>query len=139
MRPSLEGRTRAPYAAAAASAIALASSGVLAPAAGAAPGCTITGSNGPNVIVGTPGSDFICAYGGNDVIRGLGGNDRILGGGGADRVYGGGGDDRILGGPHGPSILLPSPISIMQRRICRSTTKQRLVSGQIQPQAIPLL
>ncbi len=45
--------------------------------AGGGPGCTITGTSGPDLLQGT---------GGNDVICGLGGNDRIFAGDGNDTV-----------------------------------------------------
>ena len=61
-------------------------------------GCTIVGTNGPNVIDGTPGADVICARGGNDRIRGRGGADRIFGGPGADVTRGGSGNDVIHSG-----------------------------------------
>jgi len=72
-----------------------------------APGCTITGTGGNDVLVGTPGPDAICGLGGNDTIQGRGGddvlrggpgNDRLLGGPGNDTLSGGGGDDRLDGG-----------------------------------------
>lgn len=69
-------------------------------------GCTITGTNGPEVLEGDDGRDVICGGGGNDVITGGGGNDVIYGdqgsddirgGGGADDIYSGAGDDTVRG------------------------------------------
>jgi len=69
--------------------------------------CTITGTNGPDVLVGTDGSDVICGEagadaingrGGNDVVRAGPGNDTVRGGKGADVLRGGRGHDRLLGG-----------------------------------------
>ncbi len=60
--------------------------------------CTVTGSEGPDVLRGTSGADVICGLGGNDVIYGRGGNDVIYAGAGNDVVYGGAGNDQILGG-----------------------------------------
>ena len=58
--------------------------------------CTITGTNGPNVLRGTPGKDVICGLGGADKLYGLGGNDRLYGGTGKDLVYGGKGNDTLF-------------------------------------------
>jgi Ca2+-binding RTX toxin-like protein len=54
--------------------------------------CTITGTDGDDLLRGTPGDDVMC---------GLGGDDRIFGGAGADLIAGGDGDDRISGGAGG--------------------------------------
>jgi dipeptidyl aminopeptidase/acylaminoacyl peptidase len=59
--------------------------------------CTITGSNGSEVLDGTTGTDVICGLGGDDRIRGLEGDDDIRGGGGNDTVYGGAGADEVSG------------------------------------------
>ena len=67
-------------------------------------GCTILGTEGPDIIRGTPNRDIICGLGGNDVIRGIGGNDIIVGGTGDDTIVGGGGDDTIYGGPGDDTI-----------------------------------
>ncbi|MDO8733225.1 MAG: hypothetical protein Q7L55_11770 [Actinomycetota bacterium] len=50
-------------------------------------GCTITGTNGNDVLRGTSGNDVICARGGDDKIFGLGGNDILLGDSGADDIH----------------------------------------------------
>src|SRR2546423_6319473 len=55
---------------------------VLGGSASAEPTCTISGTDGDDVLVGTPGPDVICALGGNDLISGLGGADTLLGGDG---------------------------------------------------------
>lgn len=68
-------------------------------AGGAASGCTIVGTPGPDRLVGTPGDDVICGLGGDDVLIGRGGNDVLKGGGGNDVLRGGGGKDRLFGGP----------------------------------------
>jgi hypothetical protein len=79
--------------------------------------CTITGTDGPDLLRGTSGSDVICGLGGDDVIDGLGGddavmadagNDRVDGGDGADTLYGGEGDDRLDGG-EGRDVLSGGP------------------------------
>ena len=59
--------------------------------------CTITGTNGPEIITGTTGADVICALGGDDEIRGLGGSDIIFAGNGNDFVSSGGGNDIVFG------------------------------------------
>jgi Tol biopolymer transport system component len=61
------------------------------------PPCTISGSNGDDVLNGTPTADVICGLGGDDRLRGLEGSDEVRGGGGNDIVYGGSGKDRVLG------------------------------------------
>jgi Ca2+-binding RTX toxin-like protein len=61
-------------------------------------GCTITGTDDPDVLTGTSDRDVICGLGGNDTIRGLDGNDVIMGGAGNDRIWGGGGTDGLYGG-----------------------------------------
>lgn len=60
--------------------------------------CTITGTEGPDVIRGTSGDDVICGLGGDDRIFAGAGADVVTGGDGADRVVGGDGDDTIDGG-----------------------------------------
>ena len=62
-------------------------------------GCTITGTEGDDVLEGTKSADVICGLGGNDQLRGFGGNDVIYGGEGEDRILGGGGQDAIDAGP----------------------------------------
>jgi uncharacterized repeat protein (TIGR01451 family) len=63
-----------------------------------APGCTLTGTSGADVLVGTSGADVICGLGGNDTIKGLGRSDKLVGGAGNDKLVGGAGVDRLLGG-----------------------------------------
>ena len=62
------------------------------------PACTITGTNGPDIVSGTPGRDVICGLGGNDMIRGGNGNDVLVGGAGDDLISGGTGNDVLYGG-----------------------------------------
>ena len=62
-----------------------------------APACSLTGTDGPDVLEGTPERDFICGGAGDDVIFGLGGDDVLLGGEGDDTVNGGAGNDVIAG------------------------------------------
>jgi hypothetical protein len=61
------------------------------------PACTITGTEGPDVLRGTDGDDVICGLGGDDKIFGKGGNDLILAGAGDDTVDAGVGDDTVYG------------------------------------------
>ena len=68
------------------------------------PRCTITGTNGDDVLVGTSGKDVICGLGGNDLIQGGAGNDLIYGGAGNDKILGGDGNDSILGQGQGDFI-----------------------------------
>ena len=42
--------------------------------------CTITGTEGDDVLVGTEGADVICGLGGNDILHGHAGNDTLRGG-----------------------------------------------------------
>ena len=79
--------------------------------------CTISGTDGADVLVGTSGPDVICGLGGDDLISGLGGADTLQGGDGKDILDGGpGGDtldggadaDTIEGGP-GPDTFLAGP------------------------------
>ena len=65
--------------------------------AGAAPPCTIRGTQGNDVLTGGPGPDVICGRAGDDVLRGLGGDDVLLGGDGADVLEGGAGHDALMG------------------------------------------
>ena len=39
--------------------------------------CTISGTEGRDVLVGSPGPDVICGFGGDDLISGLGGADTL--------------------------------------------------------------
>ncbi len=48
--------------------------------------CTVTGSNGSDLLEGTAGKDVICAGGGADRIIGTEGADTVLGGLGADKI-----------------------------------------------------
>lgn len=59
--------------------------------------CTITGTNGSDVLRGTRSRDIICGLGGEDIIRGRGGNDIIRGGSARDILVGGPGHDKIFG------------------------------------------
>lgn len=68
------------------------------------PGCTITGTGGPDEIEGTPEDDVICARGGDDEISAGSGRDVILAGAGDDEVSGGRGSDRI-GAGFGDDVL----------------------------------
>lgn len=61
-------------------------------------GCSILGSEGPDVLRGTPGADVFCGLEGNDVIKGRGGDDTALGGQGRDRLVGGPGRDSLRAG-----------------------------------------
>jgi Tol biopolymer transport system component len=61
------------------------------------PPCTISGTNGNDVLNGTSTADVICGLSGEDRLRGLEGNDEVRGGGGNDIVYGGPGEDLMLG------------------------------------------
>jgi hemolysin type calcium-binding protein len=60
--------------------------------------CTITGTDGPDVLPGTAGADVICGLGGDDVLTGGRGDDVLSGGAGRDILRGGSGDDLLLGG-----------------------------------------
>lgn len=66
--------------------------------------CTITGSEGKDLLRGTAGKDVICGLGGNDTLVGLGGDDVLEGGAGKDVLRGGLGKDRLVGGP-GADVL----------------------------------
>ena len=60
--------------------------------------CTITGTDGDDVLVGTEQADVICGLGGNDILHGRAGNDTLNGGMGNDQLYGGPGADTLRGG-----------------------------------------
>jgi Ca2+-binding RTX toxin-like protein len=61
--------------------------------------CTITGTEGDDVLPGTVRSDVICGLGGDDRILGGGGNDVLYGDAGDDSLFGGNRGDRLEGGP----------------------------------------
>jgi len=61
-------------------------------------GCTITGTDGVDLVRGTGGDDVICGLGGDDEIDGRGGRDALFGDAGNDRVKGSSGDDTLYGG-----------------------------------------
>jgi hypothetical protein len=61
------------------------------------PTCTLTGTEGDDVLSGTGGADVICGLGGNDRINGRGGDDLVFGGAGDDLAKGGAGDDELFG------------------------------------------
>jgi Ca2+-binding RTX toxin-like protein len=60
---------------------------------------TMTGNDGPNVLVGADGNDTVDGGAGDDTLDGTMGNDTVLGRTGADTVAGGHGDDFVDGGP----------------------------------------
>ena len=60
--------------------VGVASAGV-APVVVGAPGCTIVGTPGSDILEGTPGEDVICGRGGDDRLVGRGGDDQLRGGG----------------------------------------------------------
>lgn len=68
------------------------------------PPCTITGTDGPDVLFGTPGDDVICGLGGDDRISSGAGNDIVLAGAGNDRVASGAGNDQLDGGDGDDSL-----------------------------------
>ena len=57
--------------------------------------CTITGTDGKDVLKGTNRRDVICGLGGPDVIRAGGGRDGVSGGAGRDTIDAGPGNDVI--------------------------------------------
>ena len=59
---------------------------------------TITGTNGPDVIVAKGGADRIVTKGGDDLICAGGGGDDIEAGGGSDFIFGNNGNDKMNGG-----------------------------------------
>ena len=59
--------------------------------------CTITGTDGPDVLTGTTGPDVICGLDGDDVIKSLSGADIIFAGNGADFISASGGNDIVFG------------------------------------------
>jgi hypothetical protein len=59
--------------------------------------CTITGTEGNDVIIGTPGDDAICLLDGNDVVRAGAGDDTVKGGPGNDVIRGEAGNDEFSG------------------------------------------
>jgi len=61
------------------------------------PTCTISGTEGDDVLSGTGGPDVICSLGGNDRINARGGDDVVFGGDGDDLVKGGPGADDLFG------------------------------------------
>jgi Ca2+-binding RTX toxin-like protein len=60
--------------------------------------CTVTGTEGDDLLTGTPGPDVICAGGGDDVVDGGGGHDVLVLGGGHDEVVAGSGVDVVRAG-----------------------------------------
>ncbi len=67
--------------------------------------CTVTGTEGDDILNGTADNDVICGLGGNDKIDGRSGDDRIYGGTGNDIIYGRAGNDIIYGGVGNDFIL----------------------------------
>jgi WD40 repeat protein len=61
-------------------------------------GCTIWGTDAPDLLVGGNGPDVICGLGDNDTLIGLAGTDTLRGGAGNDRLAGGPGSDVLVGG-----------------------------------------
>ena len=69
------------------------------------PACTITGTNGSDLLIGTAGPDVLCGLNGDDLILGGSGNDILRGGKGKDVLVGGLGTDTLDGG-QGKDICL---------------------------------
>ncbi|MFM7206930.1 MAG: beta-propeller domain-containing protein [Planctomycetaceae bacterium] len=59
---------------------------------------TISGGDGPDVILGGPGRDTLNGRGGDDDIYGNGGRDALVGSLGDDELFGGAGVDAVRGG-----------------------------------------
>jgi sugar lactone lactonase YvrE len=70
--------------------------------------CTLSGTDGSDVISATAAADAICARGGSDAVDALGGDDAVLGGTGDDTIAGGAGNDYLAGGP-GDDRLIGGP------------------------------
>jgi hypothetical protein len=70
--------------------------------------CTLSGTDGSDVISATAAADAVCARGGNDAVDALGGDDAVLGGTGDDTIAGGAGSDYLAGGP-GDDRLIGGP------------------------------
>jgi Ca2+-binding RTX toxin-like protein len=81
--------------------------GLDATASAVQPACTITGTEGDDLLGGTDFPDVICGLGGNDRLRGFGGNDILLGAAGNDTLHGGGGNDQLIGGPGTDTVIYP--------------------------------
>jgi polysaccharide biosynthesis protein PslG len=62
-------------------------------------GCTISGTDGDDVLRGTPGDDVICAGDGDDTVYAGRGTDVVYGGRGEDDLRAGRGNDAVYGGP----------------------------------------
>ena len=60
------------------------------------PACTMTGTEGDDVLNGTEEPDVICGLGGDDALYGAGGDDVLLGGPGYDSLQGSAGRDDIV-------------------------------------------
>jgi Ca2+-binding RTX toxin-like protein len=71
--------------------------------------CTVTGTEGPDLLWGTAGRDVICGLGGNDIITAKGGNDVVKGGAGADVLQGDLGKDALFGGPGNDRLYARDP------------------------------
>jgi hypothetical protein len=68
-------------------------------------GCTITGTEGTDVLRGTSGDDVICALGGDDIVSAGDGDDVVFGDRGRDRVQGGAGEDTLYGADDGDVLV----------------------------------
>ena len=93
--------------------LALPSAALAAPVVTFGPGgdrvvCTITGTDGDDVLVGTEGADVICGLGGDDILVGGQGPDVLHGGGGHDRLYGQADGDTLIGS-RGADLLYGGP------------------------------
>ena len=66
--------------------------------------CTITGTDGDDILTGTEARDVICGLSGADVISAAGGDDLVVGGPDIDQIDGGRGNDQLFGGLSDDSI-----------------------------------
>lgn len=78
---------------------------LMAGAAFAGLGSSITGTNDDDRLQGTPGNDRIFALAGKDFVQARGGNDFVHGGANDDRINGRFGNDTLIGGTGQDTIL----------------------------------
>ena len=87
---------------------------------------SVTGGQGPDVLLGDGGPNGLNGGAGDDTIDGRGGNDRLGGGAGSDTVLGGAGNDELAddgpgdalyGGPGDDTLWNPVGASLLVARV----------------------
>ena len=107
---------------------------------------SVSGGNGPDVLLGDAGPNRLGGGAGDDTLDGRGGNDQLMDGPGADVLLGREGDDELIGehvgdalyggpgddtlwNPNGPSLMIARVVHCGSGRDLVFTPQGQLLSG----------